>query len=192
MEVSKALLERRTIRKFTQEPIAEKDLLDLIEYARLAAYPANLQPLKFAVVRDKDLCNEIFPNTKWAAYLPNGSGTPEEEHRPTAYIMILGDKSIKNSFEVEAGAAITSMMLGAWEKGIASCWFGSLNRGNIMNILNLSEDEYSLVYVLALGYPAQESQISEMKDNDVKYYVDENNNYHVPKRSMEEILVVNK
>lgn len=186
MEVSRALLERRTIRKFTQQPIAEKDLLDLIEYARVAAYPGNLQPLKFAVAKDKSLCDRIFPNTKWAAYLPDG--TPKETQRPTAYIMVLGDKSIKDSFEVEAGAAVTSMMLGALDKGIASCWLGALNRSEIMNILNLSEDAYSLVYVLALGYPAQESRICEMT-GDIKYFLDENNILNVPKRSLEEILI---
>ena len=187
MDVKTALLERRTIRKFTQQPIPKQDLLDHIEYARLAAYPRNIQPLKFAVASSKALCDEIFPNTKWAGYLADGA--PKECERPVAYIMILGDKAIKNSFEVEAGAAITSMMLGALDKGIASCWFGSLNRSNIMNILDLSEEKYSLVYVLALGYPAQISRACEMKDGDIKYFLDEENILNVPKRSLDEILI---
>jgi len=189
MEVSKALLERRTIRKFTQKKISQNDLTDLIEYARLAAYPANIQPLKFAIITDEALLEKVFPNTKWAAYLADG--TPKEGECPTAYIAVLGDKTLKDSFEVEAGAAITSMMLGAWDKGIASCWFGSINRKNIMEILELSEDTYSLLYVLALGYPAQKSQTCELTDS-IKYFEDENKIINVPKRSIDEILVFSK
>jgi nitroreductase len=66
MNVSEALLQRRTIRKFTQEALNTDDLRKLLEYARLAAYPANLQPLKFAVIQDKETVDKIFPLTKWA------------------------------------------------------------------------------------------------------------------------------
>jgi len=190
MDVKTALLNRRTIRKFTQEPVKKNDLEDLVEYARIAAYPANLQPLKFAIVSEKNLCDKIFENTKWAGYLPDG--TPKTDERPTAFIAVLGDTEIKNSFEVEAGAAVTSMMLGALDKGIASCWIGALNKKSIMEILELDQEKYSLLYVLALGYPAQESQICEMKDSNVKYFIDENNKLNVPKRSMDEILILSK
>ena len=190
MDVKTALLQRRTIRKFAQKPIKQQDLLDLIEYARVAAYPANLQPLKYVIISDKGLCDRIFENTKWAGYLPDG--TPAENERPTAFIAVLGDNSIKKTFEVEAGAAVTSMMLGALEKGIASCWIGALTKSNIMTELKLSEEDFSLLYVLALGYPAQESQICPMTDNDVKYFIDENNKLNVPKRSMDEVLIAIK
>ena len=43
--------------------------------------------------------------------------------------------------------------------------------------------------MLAVGYPKQESKIVDMKDNDVKYYEDENGVINVPKRSLEEILI---
>ena len=190
MDVKTALLKRRTIRKFTQQPIPREDLLELVEYARLAAYPANLQPLKFAVISEKNLCDTVFEITKWAGYLPDG--TPKSYERPTAFIAVLGDNSIKKGCEVEAGAAVTSMMLGALEKGIASCWIGALARKNIIDALNLSEDDFSLLYILALGYPAQESQACEMQDNDVKYFIDENDKLNVPKRPMDEILVFSK
>ena len=189
MNVSEALKNRRTIRKFNQKPLPEKDVLELVEYARLCAYPANLQPLKFAVIQDKEVCDKIFPNTKWAGYLPDG--TPKENERPTAYIAVLGDKTIKDSFEVESGAAVTSMMLGALEKGIASCWIGALTREPIMDILSLDQERFSLLYLLALGYPAQESTICEFSGS-IKYFEDENKKINVPKRSFEEILIFKK
>ncbi len=189
MKVSEALKKRRTIRKFKQDPLPKEDILELVEYARLCAYPANLQPLKFAIIQDKGLCDKVFPNTKWAGYLPDG--TPKEDERPTAYIAVLGDKTIKASFEVEAGAAVTSMMLGAFEKGIASCWIGALTREPIMDILSLDKERFSLLYILALGYPAQESQACEFSDS-IKYFEDENKKINVPKRPFEEILIFEK
>ena len=187
MDVKTALLERRTIRKFTQQPVPKQDLVDLIDYARLAAYPGNNQSLRFAIIDNKPMVDLVFENTKWAGYLADG--TPKFNERPTAFIAILGDNSIKKTFEVEAGAAVTSMMLGAYEKGIATCWIGSLNRTEVMKILGISKEDYSLVYVLALGYPAQKSRACEMKDGDIKYFLDEENILNVPKRSLEEIII---
>ncbi len=187
MDVKTALLERRTIRKFKQNPIPKKNLLTIIDYARLAAYPGNNQTLRFAVIDDKPLVDAVFENTRWAGYLADG--TPRIGERPTAFIAILGDKSVKSTFEVEAGAAVTSMMLGAFDMNIGSCWIGSLNRTEIMKTLNLSEDDYSLVYVLALGYPAQKSRACEMKDGDIKYFLDDENILNVPIRSLDEIII---
>lgn len=158
-----------------------------MEYARLAAYPANLQPLKFAVIQDKETVGDIFPLTKWAGYLPE-TGTPAEDERPTAYIAVLGDKGIKTSFEVEAGAAVTSMMLGAYEMGIGSCWLGAINRKELLQLFNLSADDFELVYLLALGYPMQKSKAVDMTDS-IKYFEDENSCINVPKRSLKEITV---
>ena len=186
MEVSQALTQRRTIRKFTQEQIPPKDLSALIEYARVCAYPANMQPLKFSVINDSTMLDKIFPHTKWAGYLADGA--PKDNERPTAYIAVFGDREIKNTFETEAGAAITAMMTGALDKGIASCWLGAINRKELMMLFGLDESRYELLYLLALGYPLQKSHICEMKDS-VKYYEDDNGEINVPKRSMEEILI---
>ena len=187
MTVYEAIMNRRTIRKFTQEPIKNEDLLKLVDCARMAAYGANMQPLKFKIISDKEILDKIFPSTKWAAMLSNG--TPAENERPTAYIAVLGDTEIKKSFEVDAGAAVTSMMLAAEEMGIASCWLGAIDRAAIKQILGL-DDKFEVLYLLALGYPAQKSKAVKMQDASTKYYLDENGELNVPKRSIEEILIL--
>lgn len=188
MNVYEAITKRRTIRKFKQEPIEADLLTKLIECARLSAYPANIQPLKFAIINSKSTTDKIFPLTKWAGYLADG--TPKENERPTAYIAILGDKNIKSNggFEVEAGAAVTSMMLEAFELGIGSCWLGAIDRNKIKEILSIDE-HLDVVYLLALGYPMQESRSVEMQDGNHKYFESENGVINVPKRSIDEILI---
>ena len=166
----------------------EDTLVKLIDCARYAAYGANMQPLKFMTVTDKAKLEEIFPHTKWAGCLKDGA--PKENERPTAYIAVLGDSKIRpnRSYEVEAGAAVTTMMLEAVELGLGSCWLGAIDRQGISRILELDES-LDLVYLLALGYPMQKSRAVEMQNGDTKYYESEDGTINVPKRSLEEIIV---
>jgi len=187
MTVYDAIQKRRTIRKFKQDKIDGNDLVKLVDCARVAAYGANMQPLKFAVIDDKDMLDKIYPLTKWAGYLTDGS--PKENERPTAYIAVLGDNDIKKggNFEVEAGSAVTSIMLEAVEMGLGSCWLGAIKRDELKALFKLPEN-LSVVYLLALGYPMQESKICEF-NGDVKYFEDENKVINVPKRSIDDIMV---
>ena len=188
MNVYDAIMKRRTIRKFEQKAVSEDNLVKLVDCARVAAYGANVQPLKFMIVNNSKTLQKIYPMTKWAGYLADGA--PKENERPAAYIAVLGDSSIKSNkmYEVEAGAAVTTMMLEAVEMGLGTCWLGAIQRDEIKKLLELDEN-LNVVYLLAVGYPKQESKIVDMKDNGVKYYEDENGVINVPKRSLEEILI---
>ena len=177
MNVYDAIMKRRTIRKFEQKAVSEDNLVKLVDCARVAAYGANVQPLKFMIVNNSKTLQKIYPMTKWAGYLADGA--PKENERPAAYIAVLGDSSIKSNkmYEVEAGAAVTTMMLEAVEMGLGTCWLGAIQRDEIKKLLELDENL------------KQESKIVDMKDNGVKYYEDENGVINVPKRSLEEILI---
>ena len=187
MNVYDAIQKRRSIRKFTQEPIAKETLMKLVDCARLAAYPVNLQPLKFKMIDDTALLKKVFPCTRWAGFLQDGA--PKEGERPTAYILILGDKNIKanSDFQVENGAAGATITLAATGEGIASCWLGAINRDELRKIFDIPEN-LTVLDLIALGYPAQKSQAVSIKDGDHKYYLNEENVLQVPKRSLEEVL----
>ncbi len=188
MNVYEAVTKRRTIRKFEQKKVQKEDLIKLVDGARLAAYGANVQPLKFSIIDDEKTLKDIYPFTKWAGYLQDGA--PKEDERPSAYIAVLGDTAIKSNgqFEVEAGAAVTTMMLEAVEMGLGTCWLGAIARDDIKKLLKLSEN-LNVVYLLAVGYPKQQSRAVEMKNGDVKYFESEDGYINVPKRSLDEVLV---
>ena len=82
---------------------------------------------------------------------------------------------------------MTTIILTALEMGIASCWLGALNRDRIKEILALPEN-LAVLDLISLGYGAQNSSAVEMKDGDIKYYLDENGDLKVPKRSLDEVL----
>lgn len=188
MKVYDAIMARRTIRKFMQQSVPALALEKLVDCARVSAYGANMQPLKFKIITDTSLLDAMFGSIKWAGYLPDGA--PKENERPPAYIAVLGDTTIRTNgvFETDAGAAVTSMMLAAVEEGLGTCWLGAIDRDKLQTLLQLPE-HLKVVYLLAVGYPAQKSRMTEMQNGDVKYYEDENGVIHVPKRSMDEVLV---
>ena len=183
MEALKALKERRTVRKFANKPVSAELFDEITECARLAPYPANIQPLKFAVITEKS--ESLFKYTKWAGYLENG--TPSESERPFGYIVTLGDKNIKKNadFETEASIAGAVMSVAAHALGLGTCWLGAIDREGIKKELEIPEC-FDVLYLLAVGYPAQESTAVEMGDS-IKYYLS-GEKLCVPKRSREEII----
>ena len=54
MNVYDAIMKRRTIRKFEQKAVSEDNLVKLVDCARVAAYGANVQPLKFMIVNNSE------------------------------------------------------------------------------------------------------------------------------------------
>lgn len=186
MDIRDVIKQRRTIRKFKQDPIDDDILKDLVDCARLAPSGSNRQPLEFIVVKDKEMCAKVFDNTGWAAYIAP-RGTPKEGERPTAYIVILINESRSSKWvDNDVGAAFENILLAAWGLGIGGCVIGSVNKENLRNILNVPE-EYDIALAVALGYKAHES-FAEDNDDTVKYSMDEQGNFHVPKRPLEKVI----
>lgn len=188
MNVYEAIKKRRTIRKFKSLPLKNEDIMQIIDCARLAPYAANLQPLKFSVVTDKETRLKMYPHIKYAGYIPDWD--PEFEETPPVFIIVLNDTNIKTTkaSEVDSGAAVAHMCLAATELGIDTCWFGSVGKKEIKEMLSFP-DHLDITYVLGLGYGAQTGEYEDIKNNDHRYYFDENGNVRVPKRSMEEIII---
>lgn len=179
----------RTYRRFYQEIEIDRSVLEeLIDLARLSSSGGNLQPLKYIISNKPDKNEMIFEHLKWAAYLKDWKG-PEEGEKPSAYIIVLGDKDIKASFSCDHGIACQSILLGACEKGLGGCIFAGVDREGLKNRLNIP-DRYELLLVVAMGMPKEIVALEELQDDgSVKYWRDENNVHHVPKRKLKDIIL---
>ncbi|MBK9391639.1 MAG: nitroreductase family protein [Bacteroidetes bacterium] len=187
MNIKELVTKNRSYRRFDEEYIIEyKTLESLINLARLSASGANRQPLKFLLCNTTDVCEKIFPTLSWAGYLTEWPG-PVKGERPTAYIIILGDKKIAESFGIDHGIAAQSIMLGATEAGIGGCMISSIKRDDLMEELNIPEN-LEILIVLALGKPAEKVVVDEAKEGDIKYWRDPSKTHHVPKRSLNELI----
>ncbi len=179
----------RSYRRFHQDvPVDIETLRALVNLARLSASANNLQPLKYILSCHPETNARIFPYTRWAGYLKDWPG-PAEGERPAAYIIILGDTEIRKSFGCDHGIAAQSIMLGATERGLGGCMIGSIDRNGLREELNIPE-RYEILLILALGKPKEKVVIEEVgSDGDIRYYRDAEGVHHVPKRSLDELIL---
>ena len=185
MDVKTAILNRRSIRKFQNKPIDGAQLTQLVDLARFHATGGNVQPLSYAIVSQDPMKKQIFDLLAWAAYLPDYTCT--EEFQPAAYIVLLRNEITTRACMYDLGAASTTIMLAAQEMGIASCALAAFDPKKLKPVLGLEEHLHPDL-VIALGYAAHESSAAPFEGN-VKYYQDEDGNFHVPKKALEDVLV---
>ena len=182
MKTYETIIKRRSIRRFRQQKISKRILFNCLNAARLAPSAANLQPLEFVLIT-KDL-DKIFKHLKWAHYLKNGA--PQKDERPVAYIVIMSNVEINKKAKYDVGFAAENIILTAFERGIASCVVGSVNRDKLVKIFNIPKN-YIIELVIALGYPKQKS-FREKFIEDVGYWLDKKGDLHLPKRKLKDIV----
>jgi nitroreductase len=183
------ILKNRSYRRFYEnKPVTEKTLRELVDLARLSPSAANRQPLKYFLSVTPKQNALIFSHLRWAGYLDNWKG-PIKGEQPTGYIIILGDSRISENFGCDQGIAAQSILLGAVEVGLGGCILGAVDREGLRKALDLSE-HLKILLVLALGYPKEKVVLEEVEEEgDIKYWRDENQVHHVPKRSLEQVII---
>ncbi len=183
------VLKSRSYRRFIQDAAIDIDTLrELVDLARLSPSAANLQPLKYVLSCDPERNALIFPHLGWAGYLSDWPG-PEEGERPSAYIVILGDTEISRSAGCDHGIAAQSILLGAVEKGLGGCAIGSVQTEGLRKALGIPS-RYDILLVLALGKPRETVVIETVgPTGDIKYWRDTEGVHHVPKRSLDDIIL---
>jgi nitroreductase len=183
------VLKNRSYRRFYQEEAITPDVLrELVDLARQTASARNAQPLKYILSWEPEKNAMIFKTLAWAGYL-KGWGGPVEGERPSAYIVILGDTGISPTFGCDHGIAAQTILLGATERGLGGCILGSVQRPAMKDMFHIPA-EYEILVVLALGKPKETVVLETVgPDGDIKYWRDEAQVHHVPKRKLDEIII---
>jgi nitroreductase len=179
----------RSYRRFEENNRISVDTLrELVDVGRIAASGANAQPLKYCLSVGPELNSRIFQHLSWAGHLKDWDG-PVEGERPSAYITIVCDKQISPKCDVDHGISAQSIMLAAIEKGIGGCMISAMKRDKVHAELGLS-DRYDVLLVLALGIPAETVVLETVgPDGNTKYHRDSSGVHHVPKRSLDEVIL---
>ncbi|MBN2563769.1 MAG: nitroreductase family protein [Phycisphaerae bacterium] len=179
----------RSYRRFDQAAMIDRSMLEeLIDLARLSPSAANLQPLKYILSYTPERNAAIFPCLAWAGYLTDWPG-PAEGERPSAYVVILGDTGISQSFGCDHGIAAQSILLGAVEKGLGGCMIGSIRRDGLRKVIEIP-DRYEILLVIALGRPKEKVVLETVgPSGNIKYWRDNQDIHHVPKRPLGEIII---
>ena len=187
MSVLDSLASRRTYRRFAQRPVPPDVAHDIVEAVRLSSCGANRQAVRLVMVQSPELVAKVQPLVRWAAYLPPEQGTPKADELPTLYAAVVQDTAIPGDLATDTGIALANMTLAAWDKGVGSCIMGAINKPALTELLGIEEPQ-KLAFMVAFGYPTHKAGIVPMTEQTgVRYYLDENRDYCVPKRSAEEI-----
>ena len=187
------VLANRSYRRYDERyRVSHEDLMDIVDHARLSPSAKNGQVLKFYLATESDLVAKIQRHTEWAGLLSH-LNLPREGERPTGFIVILHDLSLEPRIaksQNDVGIVSAVMTLAATEKGLGCCMIGSYSGKGLKEDLNLQE-HLAPVFVLALGKPNEKIVLTEApEDENVAYYRDNNDIHYVPKRKLEDIVVL--
>jgi nitroreductase len=186
--IRELIIKNRSYRRFDSSvKIDSRTLERWIELARFSSSARNVQPLKYIVCTSEEITGKIFPCLEWAGYLTHWEG-PEEGERPVAYIVMLHDRNISDARFCDDGIAAQSILLGAVDEGFGGCIIGSIDKSKLATILDL-ESGLEILWVLALGKPAEKVILEEVQNDRIEYWRDHQGVHHVPKRSLDELIL---
>ena len=157
MDIIETIKARRSVRKFTPDPVSDEQIERILEAGRWAPSGLNNQPWRFAVVRDRGLIMEIAKLTHYSrivlgaqVLIPVFIDTTTIYHR---------EKDIQG-----IGACLQNMLLGIHSLGLGAVWLGEIIRSNLMikQLLSLGDD-LELMAVVALGWPDEKPRTTKRK-----------------------------
>ncbi len=184
------VLKNRSYRKFHNDKKVSVDTLkEFIDIARTTPSSKNRQPLKYILVTNYEDNEFVFSQLKWAWYLKDWDG-PSKDEQPPSYIIMCIDTNLNDNAMIDAGIAAQTILLGAVENQLGGCIIRTVNRYAISKYFNLSEN-LEIVQVLAIGYPNQEIELTDVKDDEsINYFEDLNGKHFVPKRKLEDLIII--
>lgn len=161
MEVLEAIFTRRSVRKFTGQPISEEDLRMVVEAGFCAPSAHNRQPWHFIIIRDNATLENISKVHPYAKMLPQAG----------CCIIVCGDekKEEKKGFLIEdCSAAIQNMLLAIHGLGLGAVWCGLYPVPQltepIAKFINLPS-EILPVGMVVIGHKAEERERIDRYDD---------------------------
>ncbi len=155
MDVTSAIRERRSIRKFTNDRVSDEDITKILEAGRWAPSGLNNQPWKFLVLRGQ-IKDELERFTKYGKIIRDCD---------TCICVFLDENSCYNrTKDIQAiGACLQNMLLQAHGMGLGAVWLGEiLNKGG--EVIDFLGIEHELMAVIAIGMPYKELKSGERKE----------------------------
>lgn len=157
MEFFTLVKERYSCRKFSDKPVEEEKLNQILEAGRLAPTAKNVQLVKIWVIRSDDALAKVKASTpfKWMEnvklIIAVGGTTENAFVRPS---------DNRNFEDVDASIVATHIMLAVHDLGLGSTWVGFFDTPKLKEAFPEMKD-YDLVALFPIGYPADDAEPSD-------------------------------
>jgi nitroreductase len=117
MELIEGLLTRRSIRRFTGDPVSRDQIETILQAAMHAPSARNCQPWHFVVTRDRKVFSRIMQVHPYASMLESAG----------AAILVCGDLKEQHGdgyWVVDCSAATENLLLAVHGTGLGGVWLG--------------------------------------------------------------------
>ncbi|WP_457559616.1 nitroreductase family protein [Candidatus Harpocratesius sp.] len=168
MDAISCIKNRRSIRKFKDQPIEQSKIESILENARWAPSGMNLQPWRVIVITNQEIKNKIAQCSKYSNIINSA---------PVILAIFLNKEKeynyVKNVQSI--GAFFQSLLLTIHAHGLGSVWIGEIynQKEDVQNLLKINEDKNEFMGLIAFGYPAEKG-ISTRKNTEeivLKWYL---------------------
>lgn len=163
MELLEIMKNRRSIRKYTQEPVSEENLEKILFAAMLSASGRGRQPWELIVVQERETLDKMAKARVGAAKMLEGA---------TCAIVVTADPELTDVWTEDCSIAMSNMHLMAASLGVGSCWIqgrlreaenGQSTEEYLRSLLGFPES-YKLEAILSLGMPAEKLEAHRIED----------------------------
>jgi nitroreductase len=188
MELKEAIYGRRSVRQYKDIPVKEEDIREILEAGMMAPSASNLQPWYFVAISNKEKLAMVTETMSKAAdiLMPYLEARFPEHPQVVAetrqFIGLLGHAPVcvlvflykddeeyqrKETELIEStAAAIQTMLLAAYEKGISSCWLTAPLDSGMDAVLKeqFAPDKGKMVAMLTFGYSDQQPRMPRRRE----------------------------
>jgi nitroreductase len=149
--VINAILKRRSIRRYSGDPVNKSDLQILLKAGMYAPSARNQQPWHFIVIDDGSILKNITEIHPYAGMLTQAE----------LAILVCGDEDLelsKGYWSVDCAAATQNILLAAHSMGLGAVWLGVYPREErqkgIRELFKLPDQVHPFA-LISIGYPAE-------------------------------------
>ena len=157
MDLLEGIYTRRSVRRYTNQPVEREQLIEIIKAGMWAPSGLNNQPWRFVIVREREARLKLAELTKYRAII---------ESAPACIAVFIDRGAMYNDIKDHQamGACIQNMLLAAHALGLGAVWLGEiLNKAEKVRALLELPPEMDLMAVVAIGHPRAGSRSSQRK-----------------------------
>jgi nitroreductase len=167
MDLFAAIRSRASVRKFSDRPVEEDKLREVLDAARMAPSWANLQCWRFIIVKDAEARKKL---SEWsyieAFFAPKGYKiNPAQKALAEAPVVIVacadparsGDLGGQQFYLADVGIAAQNLMLAAHALDLGTVFVGVFDEEKIRSFLGIPAN-IRVVGLFPLGYPQEKGK----------------------------------